>query len=248
WDHDRAATSYRLERADSDDGPFDLVASLPAPAASYRDDGVEPERRYVYRLYALNAHGASTAARVETTTSALPVLSVSVEGRGGVRSEPAGIDCGGRCRRTSATAGEVVTLFAEGNLARWDGCDAVDGNRCTVTMVRTRSVTATFEAGAPPPPPPGSWGLTVTVEQLGVFIGTTDGRLGCQASAGQPRTCVEYFPAGSTVTLYASPLPGGGVLRLESWQRDCTSYGARSEITLTMDRHYHCSAAFVSGP
>jgi hypothetical protein len=149
-------------------------------------------------------------------------------------------------------------LTAHGEFVSAGYCDdrLVDG--CRVTMDRSRAVLMTFAAAPPPPPSPpdpppppppaGSWGLTVTVEQPGVFVGTTDGRLSCQTSAGQPRTCVEFFPAGSTVTLYASTLPGGGALRLESWQRDCTSYGARSEITLTMDRHYHCSAAFVSGP
>ncbi len=66
WDDpgDGSITHYQVFRRDRDvhaAGEFVTVTEHTGSAAtSYTDDTVEPERRYVYRVKAVNAHGAST--------------------------------------------------------------------------------------------------------------------------------------------------------------------------------------------
>ena len=68
-------------------------------------------------------------------------------GHGTVTSSPAGISCGTACSSdfvvdttvTLTAAPTVVSVFTG-----WAGCDAVNGNVCTVHMTAGRSVTANF--------------------------------------------------------------------------------------------------------
>jgi hypothetical protein len=68
-------------------------------------------------------------------------------GRGTVTSNPPGIDCGADCSE-SYVEGTAVTLTATPALGSifmgWNGCDAVSGARCTVTVNADRSVSAHF--------------------------------------------------------------------------------------------------------
>ena len=65
WDdpNDASITHYqvlRRDRAVHDTGEFVTIDSDTGSATtSYTDDTVEPEKRYVYRVEAVNAHGAS---------------------------------------------------------------------------------------------------------------------------------------------------------------------------------------------
>jgi PKD repeat protein len=74
-------------------------------------------------------------------------------GTGTVTSSPAGIGCGGTCT-ASFTQGTVVTLSQSASLgsvfAGWSGACTGTG-ACSVTMDAAKSVTATFNLGAPPP-------------------------------------------------------------------------------------------------
>jgi outer membrane protein assembly factor BamB len=241
-------------------------------------------------------------------------------GSGRVISVPAGIDCGSACNEVYTSAGQSVTLLAEGQFARWTGCDAVSGNRCTVAMNRSRNVTASFDAAAPTrwllkvikqgtgavvstpggiecglvcvadfaagavvtlsgsstflgangcdtliglqctvtmdrsrtvafggtSPPPQRYTLNIVVDRAGGFVGSTDGALGCGAPGSGRNACSASYAAGASVDLYAAALPGANVA-LEAWMGDCAGFGARSNITLTMDRDLTCRAVFVAG-
>jgi len=97
------------------------------------------------------------AARTVTATfKLLFTLTVNKSGLGNgtVTSSPAGINCGGDCSE-AYISGTTVTLTASPNLGSvflngWSGCDAVSGllgEKCTVTLGSTRSVTANFVLG-----------------------------------------------------------------------------------------------------
>jgi hypothetical protein len=111
WEADHGATSYRIERAPTETSTFVLWATVDSTVLSYTDLVVQPETRYVYRVYAVNEHGTSPPAEVDAVTTRLPVLTVIVHGLGSVRSEPAGIDCGTTCTLPFPD-GTVVRLTA----------------------------------------------------------------------------------------------------------------------------------------
>lgn len=58
WDGVDLATHYTVARATSADGPFEPLYQL-VPGPSYTDYGIEPGRRYAYRVSALNSFGQS---------------------------------------------------------------------------------------------------------------------------------------------------------------------------------------------
>ena len=67
-------------------------------------------------------------------------------GGGSVTSSPAGINCGTDCTENYIIH-TTVTLTANpgiGLVTGWDGCDASNGNQCTVKMESARQVTANF--------------------------------------------------------------------------------------------------------
>jgi hypothetical protein len=180
---------------------------------------------------------------------------------GVVTSTPSGIVCGTAAGASCAAAfpeNSLVTLRVDlGSVSRFtswgDGCESVSGafrEVCLVRLDTDRIIDAMFGSAPPPPPPPpvGEWRLTVTVDRIGAFVGSTDGSFACTASGAIPiNTCAVGYPPGRVLDLYAERLPGTGVL-FESWQGDCATFGAQSRIRITMDRHWNCRAAFVSGP
>lgn len=180
---------------------------------------------------------------------------------GVVTSTPSGIVCGTAAGSEGCAAqfpdGSLVTLRVDiGSVSRFTGwgpgCEAVSGGfgeMCSVQLNGDRTIDAHFGTAPPPPPPPvGEWRLTVTVDRIGAFVGSTDGSFACQASGALPiNTCTVGYPVGRVLDLYAEPLPGTGVL-FEAWQGDCAAFGAQSRIGITMDRHWNCRAVFVSGP
>ncbi len=312
---------YSLERADAS-GVFVAIAGTTRGVdIGLLDITTAPSTAYKYRLVAINSRGASPPVTASATTGAapLPVLDVSISGTGSgsVISEPGDIACGSACSEAFAP-GTTVTLHADGNFARWEGCDSASGNRCVVTMDRSRRVLAIFDASAAPrwllsvvkqrtgavvstpsgiecgfvctadfadgtvvtlsgsaqfagangcdtivglqctvtmnrsrfvafggtgAQPPQRFTLTVSVDRAGGVVGTTDGEIGC---GGGSNRCSASYAAGTGVGVYAAPLPDASV-RLEAWQGDCASFGAQSQITLTMDRDWSCRAVFVSG-
>ncbi len=80
-----------------------------------------------------------------------PILTVNKAGTGSgtVTSLPSGINCGPTCS-AGFTGGPTVALTAtpdsSSTFASWSGCDSVAGNKCSVAMNVSRSVTATFNS------------------------------------------------------------------------------------------------------
>jgi hypothetical protein len=146
-----------------------------------------------------------------------------------------------------------VDIGSVQNFTAWGpGCESVSGafgEVCSVRMTSDTNIDVNFSNSPPPPPPPvGEYRLTVTVDRLGAFVGSTDGSFACTASGAQPiNTCVVSYPVGRVLDLYAQPLPGTGIL-FEAWDRDCASFGSQPQIRITMNQHYNCRAIFVTAP
>jgi hypothetical protein len=117
-------------------------------------------------------------------------LSVSVTGNGTVTSNDGTINCGSQCSSTYVS-GTMVILTAnpasQWMLASWSGCDSVNGNVCTVTMDRARSVSTVQR-----------FALSVSLVGGGA-VTSADGYVNCSA------TCSQNYVIGSFVTLTANP-------------------------------------------
>ncbi len=61
WTFGGGATSYRVNRAVSKDGPYQTLAEVDATTRTYTDTAVEPGVRYYYRVSAVNAHGQTAS-------------------------------------------------------------------------------------------------------------------------------------------------------------------------------------------
>ena len=134
WDDpsDASITHYQIFRRDRDvhdAGEFVTIDSNTGSAAtSYTDDTVEPERRYVYRVKAVNQHGASTWSKfARADTPAAPTAAPA--------AEPT------QAQQTTCLLGQVNDFEVESSggvfTATWDypdGCDATtfadDFNLC----------------------------------------------------------------------------------------------------------------------
>ncbi len=154
-------------------------------------------------------------------------LTVRTSGRGSVRSDPAGIDCPGRCTRRFPI-GQTVTLRANANagstLISWTG-DCAGTRACTLTMDANHSVAADFAAPT----------LTVNVTGAGSVHSHPSG-IDCPA-----RSCSATFSSGQTVTLTTSTDGGSHLI---TWTGDCSGTG---QCPLTMDAAHEVGADF-SGP
>ncbi|HET9310541.1 MAG TPA: hypothetical protein VFP41_04860 [Actinomycetota bacterium] len=97
-------------------------------------------------------------ARFSATPTTLNDLTISFAGTGGgrVRTDPPAADCTEDCQAGFAPGTEVTLTadpFAGSSFAGWSGhCSGLGS--CTVTMDRTRSVTATFTTDGSPSPSP----------------------------------------------------------------------------------------------
>ena len=179
------------------------------------------------------------ANKTRTSTNYTLSVSRSGTGQGTLTSSPAGINCGPSSNTCSATfaSGTVVTLTAtpsEGSaFGSWGGACSGTSSSCTVTMSSNRSVTATFAALAA-----DSYDLNVSFSGGGQgTVTTTDLQVTCASG------CSAKYPAGSTVTLLATPAAGsvfGG------WSGACS--GTSSTCTVTISGPTNVSATFTTAP
>jgi hypothetical protein len=74
-------------------------------------------------------------------------LTVGITGSGTISSVPAGLGCSFNCVGTFPS-GTAITLTAtptgSATTASWVGCDSMNGNVCTVTLLTNRTVSVTF--------------------------------------------------------------------------------------------------------
>jgi Divergent InlB B-repeat domain len=139
---------------------------------------------------------------------------------GGSIAEPGTIGCGGTCERKYIHDTEV-TLTAtpsEGStFVGWSGAGCSGTGTCTVTMSAAKVVAAIFQAE------PGSPSYTLTVNR----VGPGSGSVSCN---GGP--CASSYPAGTTLTLAASPVAGSA---FTGWAGAGCSGTAACTVTLNGD-------------
>jgi streptogramin lyase len=103
---------------------------------------------------------------LDISTSGQIFVGKSGSGSGTVTSVPAGIDCGGTCVSSFEAGSSVVltaTPSAGSKFAKWQGCDSVSGNQCTVNVNGAiENATASFDLIPGTVPPPGTSGPTPT--------------------------------------------------------------------------------------
>jgi len=172
-------------------------------------------------------HVTMSAARTVTATFSKFKLTVSRSGSGTVESDVDGISCPSICA-ASFPAGQTVILTATpGSPDRgvtFTGCASVTGNTCTVTMSQARTVTVVFAS------------FTLTVRKTGAGTGTITSDVG---GITCPGTCSASFPAGTTVTLTATPNAGSSFVSFTG----CTPVTANT-CTVAMTAAKSVSAAF----
>jgi hypothetical protein len=143
----------------------------------------------------------------------------------------------GQCVEATETSGTQVTLTATANsgytFASWSGCDSTSGDTCTVTMNKNRTVSATFTAVSP-----SSYTLTVSI--TGTGGGTVTGS-GIKCGEGSS-ACTENLPAGTQVTLTATP-GVGAVLQNFGPFDSCTSL---ETCTLLMNQNRTVDVTFAT--
>jgi hypothetical protein len=163
-----------------------------------------------------------------------PRLTVAVEGdaKGTVTSSPAGINCGTDCTETYASVtGVTLTAHPEGTaaFAGWSGACTGSAPTCTLTMDRSRSVTATFtNKPVLTVLPAGNGQGTVTSTPAGIDCGTD---------------CNDPYDRGTNVTLKADPNPNS---TFGGWSGACG--GTSLTCSVTMDGSKSVTATFTLKP
>ena len=159
-----------------------------------------------------------------------PALTVnrSGTGNGTVTSADGYINCGVVCSYSYFSGTQVLltaTPSQGSSFGSWSGCDTSNGNTCTVTMISSRTVSATFTLI------PVYYTLTVYTSGTGT-VTSTDGFIDC------PGTCSHTYLSNTQVTLNATPGQGwvfGG------WSGACLGTGP---CTVTMTQPLSVDAIF----
>ena len=164
-----------------------------------------------------------------TTGNFTLTIAKTGSGMGGVLSSPTGIDCGTDCTETYA-AGTFVTIAATADLGSrfvgWTGGGCTGSGTCTLTLNSATTVSAEFAVD-------NSLVVTRTGAGTGTVTSTPAG-IDCGAD------CTELFPAGTVVTLTATPASGS---TFTGWSGGCTGTGT---CMLTVNGGVVVNANFTS--
>ena len=198
------------------DGPNDLMWAGDAPwTPSVLDVG----RDDYFDAPLAGCPDLAESPYLEGNSFALTVTVRAGGGRGTVRSNPAGIDCGAACSAEFGR-GAAVTLTAAplrgSRFLGWSG-GCTGRSSCAVVMDGAKSVTAAFG--------PARFALLVSVKGPGRVTSTPAG-IAC------PGRCRVAVRAGSRVALRAVPADGA---RLSSWSGACRGRG-KCSVTMNADR------------
>lgn len=156
-------------------------------------------------------------------------LATATTGNGGgtITSAPSGIDCGGDCNATYYYGTEVTltaTADSGSDFTGWSGSGCSGAGACVVSMTEARSVTAAFTVA--------SHALSVTMSGSGSGAVTS-----VPAGILCGSACAEIYPAGTEVTLSASPGIGS---RFAGWRGD----GDCADGVVRMNAAKTCTADF----
>jgi hypothetical protein len=156
------------------------------------DDGLAPSTHHCYQVASVASNGdvSEKTAEVCATTASTPqatqfTLTVQRAGSGAAAGKVTGpgIDCGADCsEKVNSGTGSTLTAIAQAGVTftSWSGCDGQNGNVCTVSLTRDRTVVATFTTvtqtgDTSPPTTPGRPDLTPSVNSIHVsFAPSTD--------------------------------------------------------------------------
>jgi Divergent InlB B-repeat domain len=161
-------------------------------------------------------------------------FTLNIAGTGSVVSQPSGINCTANCSADFA-ADTVLTLTATAgngqNFTGWSGACTGSASSCTVTMSQARTVGATFV-----PIVGTDFALNVSVSGNGSVVSSPAG-INCGS------VCSANYPAGTTVTLTATPAAGQV---FSSWSGACS--GALPTCVLQLTQVRAAQAVFTAAP
>lgn len=171
-----------------------------------------------------------TQTQTQTTTQPQTIsFAVGVDGDGRVASDPPGIDCPKACS-APMRAGASVTLNAQaGEGSEFGGFSPPCGRTtpCVLTPAADTRVTALFRRSTPQTVP-------VTVRIAGAGTVTSD-PAGIQCS----QTCTAQIPAGTSLTLTATPAEGN---ELKGFSGECSG---RDACRIVADQPRSVGASFA---
>jgi hypothetical protein len=177
-----------------------------------------------------DAIGAQNAA----ANIAVPSVTVTLVGSGGVSSADKAISCGSKCTGTYIL-GTAVTLTAKpasNNIfAGWSGACAGAQLTCNLTVTDSLNVSATFVA-APAGGGGGGGGNPTPQFTLSIGRGGSGTVTGPSAGIDCGKTCSAKVAQGTTVALTATPAAG---LRFINWTGACSGADAICNVTITKD-------------
>lgn len=163
-------------------------------------------------------------------------------GSGTVTSSPSGINCGSTCSK-SFSSGTTVTLTATpaaGSVfAGWSGGGTSGAGTATINLTSNTTVTATFNASG------GGGGQSFTVSVTKSLSGMGNGTVTSTPSGiNCGSTCTASFPAGTSITLFASPSAG----EFTGWTAGPCAGSSSQSCTFTLDANTAATAAFATQP
>jgi len=186
----------------------------------------------VITAYSGNTTGTARVSVVPNVNYTLAVT-LSGTGQGTVSSSPSGLLCTSGTCTASFPEGTQVILTASGSggagFAGWGGA-CLSNNACTLTMDGNKSVVASFTA-APT--------LTVNVTGGGGTVGSFPAGISCNQGSSP---CAAIYPAGTRVTLTATPITNGV---FSGWSGACTGTGS---CAVTMGSDQQVTATFINPP
>lgn len=161
-------------------------------------------------------------------------------GDGTVTSSPKGINCGSQCDK-SFPVGTVVTLTATPSLGSvftgWSGGECSGTGPCVTTLQSNTTVTAVFDVAG------GGERFILTVNKA--ITGLGDGTVTSSPEGIDcGSTCVNSFPAGTSITLFASADAG----EFTGWSEGPCAGSTDPTCTFTLNANTTATADFATQP